>query len=179
MTARTAGSCPRTASKPTTRGLWTTRDQLWAEAVVRYRRGDKWWVICPTLQEQIAAKAEEARHVDSWIEILDDEIGHMHAITMKGAADALKIPADHLTRATETRIGIALRELGFSHGKRSPAAENASPNGRNSCPTCPTPVQPMRGWTVVVSACCVILSILLSNLSNLLVQHKCVGYREG
>jgi hypothetical protein len=89
------------------------RDQLWAEAVTRYQWGDKWWVTVPTTLAQVAEKAEEARQADSWIEILDDEIGHMIAITMRIAADALKIRPDQLNRSTETRIGFALKSLGY------------------------------------------------------------------
>ena len=38
----------------------SNRDQLWAEAVERYRGGAKWWVTGPTLLVEVAAKQEDA-----------------------------------------------------------------------------------------------------------------------
>jgi Virulence-associated protein E len=89
------------------------RDQLWAEAVARYRDGEEWWVTVPTLLEEIAQHAEEARQGDSWEEILGEELGHMVVVNMMIAANALKIRPDQLNRSTETRIGLALKALGF------------------------------------------------------------------
>jgi predicted P-loop ATPase len=100
--------------KADTSWITSNRDQLWAEAVSRYRGGEQWWVTVPTLLQKIAEHAEEARQADSWIEILDEEIGHMVAISMRIAADALKIRPDQLTRAMETRIGLALKALGYT-----------------------------------------------------------------
>jgi predicted P-loop ATPase len=98
---------------------WITenRDQLWAEAVARYRKGEQWWVAGPTsdptLAAQIAEQAEGARQGDSWEEILEQELGHSSAISMRDAAGALKIGIDRLDKSTQTRIGLALKAIGY------------------------------------------------------------------
>jgi 5S rRNA maturation endonuclease (ribonuclease M5) len=89
------------------------RDQLWAEAVARYRRDEPWWVTVPTLLAEVAAKQEEARQDDCWESILEEKIGLLHTITMKDAAEALDIGIDRLDRSTQTRIGFALSSLGY------------------------------------------------------------------
>ena len=67
------------------------RDQLWAEAVSRYRQGVKWWVTVPTLIADVAAKQEEARQDDFWETVLSEKLGNRFTITMQDAVDALEI----------------------------------------------------------------------------------------
>jgi hypothetical protein len=92
----------------------TNRDQLWAEAVERYRMGEQWWVTAPALLDEVAAKQEDARQADSWEEILADKIGHHSMIGINDVLDALEIKTDRLDKSTQTRFGICLRTIGFA-----------------------------------------------------------------
>jgi putative DNA primase/helicase len=82
------------------------RDQLWAEAVVRYRAGEKWWVTVPTLLDEVTEKQEDARQHDVWESILSEKLGAKGTVTMKEAADALNVFNDRLDRSTQTRIAV-------------------------------------------------------------------------
>ena len=91
-----------------------SRDQLWAEAVTRYRHGVKWWVTVPTLLVDVAEKQDEARQADFWETVLSEKLGHRDVITMREAADALDIRTDKMDRSSQTRIGFALKSLGYT-----------------------------------------------------------------
>jgi hypothetical protein len=89
------------------------RDQLWAEAMHLYRTGAKWWVTDPTLASTIASEQADAKQSDFWEAILEDALGHRSQITMKDATAALEIPKDKVDRSTQTRIGLALKAVGY------------------------------------------------------------------
>ena len=57
--------CPRMIDLD---GIERDRDQLWAEAVARYKAGAKWWLETPEL-EALAEAVQRARYkVDPWLE---------------------------------------------------------------------------------------------------------------
>ena len=56
-------------------GLARDRDQLWAEAIVRFKAGAKWWLETPEL-EALAATEQAARFkVDIWREPVEQWLG--------------------------------------------------------------------------------------------------------
>ncbi len=56
-------------------GLARERDQLWAEAIVRFNAGAKWWLETPAL-EALAATEQAARFkFDAWKEPVEQWIG--------------------------------------------------------------------------------------------------------
>lgn len=109
------------------------RDQLWAEAVVRYRRAaaaeaagtgasveDRWWF---TREEDVALEAhnEQYKHDDPWIDMIakwaKENMGLTRATTATVGTDALKMHAKDLTRSVEMRIGGVLSRLGWKRRK--------------------------------------------------------------
>jgi predicted P-loop ATPase len=90
------------------------RERLWAEAVSRYRSGEKWWVTNPEVVTEVMEKQEEARQNDFWEEVLSEKLINMQAVTMSFAAQALNIYNDRMDKSAQTRIGIALRSLGYT-----------------------------------------------------------------
>jgi predicted P-loop ATPase len=89
------------------------RDQLWAEAVHRYRKQEPWWVLDGALLKAITEKQEDARHIDAWEELLRDKLRHQTQTSMLEAANLVSLKTDRLNRPETTRLGLALHALGF------------------------------------------------------------------
>lgn len=94
-------------------GLAKVRDQLFAEAVVLYRRGERFW---PNSEEQkkIFDPEQISRHQsDAYVDILSGFVAQQVSdFNMTDALMYLKIDAARLTRDIQTRIGKALIMLG-------------------------------------------------------------------
>jgi hypothetical protein len=60
-------------------GLTADRDQLWAEAQVRYDHGEAWWLDTPELLEMADERQKERYQGDPWEDLIDaylDDEGH-------------------------------------------------------------------------------------------------------
>jgi putative DNA primase/helicase len=95
-------------------GIERDRDQLWAEAIVRFKAGAKWWL--ETLELEALATAEQAARFksDAWKEPIEKWLGKRKDIGVSEVlAGALKIPPREQTRSAEMRVAAILTELGF------------------------------------------------------------------
>lgn len=95
-------------------GLAAARDQLFAEAFAAWQAGERFW---PTGEEQrlIFDQEQFKRSApDAFIDLLHDWLDKQYApFTLADAAiECLKMEAAKLTKDVQTRIGIALRQLG-------------------------------------------------------------------
>jgi hypothetical protein len=81
------------------------REQLWAEAVYRYKEGEPWWVTDKALLTKVKEQQENARQHDEWEEILKESLKPLTQITLSEAANRLHISVDHLDKNTQTRLG--------------------------------------------------------------------------
>jgi len=104
---------PVTATKIDLDGIRLTRDQIWAEAVHRYREGERWWLEG---DETSLAQTESAEREtsDIWEEVLSDRIAHLNEITVAGALRELGVPFDRMGKNEKNRMANVLRSLGFS-----------------------------------------------------------------
>lgn len=93
------------------------RDQLWAEAVHRYRQGDHWWIEDRSILATVKDRQEDARQHDEWEEILRTALLGRTRTTLVEAADCLGFKPYQLDRSNQTRLGLVLRALTFV-GKR-------------------------------------------------------------
>lgn len=104
------------------------RDQLWAEAVHRYREGEKWYLDTPELRRLAEAEQAHREQVDDWLtpvqrwlehpvapegegrRLLDLDDGITTYDVLRGAIgmDPARIEHRHTIRA-----GYVLRDLGF------------------------------------------------------------------
>jgi predicted P-loop ATPase len=97
------------------------RDQLWAEARVRFERGEAWY-LDEHQARAAAAEAEQRYQRDPWEEAVDlwlcgpnrakfrsDGVSTRDVLT-----HALRVDAAKRTRADESRAGAVLRRLGWS-----------------------------------------------------------------
>lgn len=98
------------------------RDQIWAEAVVQYRAGIKWHIDTPDVRALCEAEQHHRRHVDSWLQPVEQWLKTQNAVsgvtTFDVLTQAMLIDAGKINRAAETRVGIILRELGWNHVKQ-------------------------------------------------------------
>lgn len=110
------------------------RDQLWAEAVARFKAGEEWWISSSQLVEQAKEQTELGRAVDAWESLLADRLAHQDRTTVAEAARMLGITPDRLGKSEQIRVGNALRTLGFER-KRDPMPPRAWYYERTSVPT--------------------------------------------
>jgi hypothetical protein len=89
------------------------RDQLWAEAVHRYKAGEAWWITDKELLTEVKARQEDARMRDAWEELLRDQLLGVQSITFPEVADRLRIPAERQDKGVQTRLGLAMKANGF------------------------------------------------------------------
>jgi predicted P-loop ATPase len=99
------------------------RDQLWAEAVTRYKKGEKWWLTEQKLIEAATQEQEERYRKDDWESLIapwllnqsETSIAEILAIIIK------KEPA-FWTHTDSIRIGTILTRLGWEsfhpHGQQ-------------------------------------------------------------
>lgn len=97
------------------------RDQLWAEAVSRFRAGESWWL---SDDEDKLREVEAAQYQveDSWEEPIAEWLeakAPSQVVTTNAILDkALNIPASQRGRAAEMRVGAIMRRLGFALSRR-------------------------------------------------------------
>jgi predicted P-loop ATPase len=111
---------PVKAGRINIEALRRDRDQLWAEAVVEYRKGTPWWLDTPELNEA-AAKEQDARfQADPWEDPIAAWIeGRAGVTTAEILRTALEKTAQgSWIRADEMRVGAILRRLGWNPRRR-------------------------------------------------------------
>ena len=100
------------------------RDQLWAEAVVRFKAGERWWVERDEAAE--FSEQQDARYmVDAWehpIREWLEQPDRLEVITADQIlASALKLDLGHWGKPEQMRVGHIMHRLGWRR-KRLPAA---------------------------------------------------------
>lgn len=99
-------------------GVVRDRDQLWAEAVVRFRAGERWYMTAEEAEEaeKVATQRLDAddmiEQVDHWWHRMAPEQRPEFITTTQIAIDVLSTPK-HQARSTDYRIGLAMKKLGF------------------------------------------------------------------
>jgi predicted P-loop ATPase len=93
------------------------RDQLWAEALVRYRAGEKWWLHEAAFVAEAKAVTDSRITADSWDGIIERAGGYAPVGAMMSIADVLsdwigKLPGLQ-TKADGQRVGRILHKIGW------------------------------------------------------------------
>jgi predicted P-loop ATPase len=99
------------------------RDQLWAEAVARYKKGEPWWIDVDEIAARASVEQERRFTVDSWQENIQQWLAEHPSLSRVTVAELLSgvfslAPKDH-ERSHQTRAGIILRRLKWTMGGRS------------------------------------------------------------
>lgn len=95
-------------------GLKRDRDQLWAEAVHMYRRGEQWHL---TPEEDAAAEMEQASRYqsDPWEGPISETVGdHVRRILKTKLFEALGLPPRDQTHYNDERLARIMARRGFS-----------------------------------------------------------------
>ena len=99
----------------------TNREQLFAEAVSRFKSGENWWDV-PGEEQKI--QVERRREDDSWEPVIENFlIGKSRVFTHEILSDCLKMEIGKHDQISQKRVGRILRLLGwekkqiFSEGK--------------------------------------------------------------
>jgi hypothetical protein len=92
-------------------GLQRDRDQLWAEAVVRYQAGERWWLDQAT--EQLAAEQQSERYQsDEWQSLIGAYIADRGRVAVSQILrDVLKLDPKDWKQAEQTRVAKCLAAL--------------------------------------------------------------------
>ena len=99
------------------------RAQLWAEAVFRYRKCEKWHLRDPRVLKAAAAEAEERRQADPWEHHFRTWLKSNPHIKRgvsieKMLTEAIAMPADRQGHGDHIRAARALRAIGWSVVRR-------------------------------------------------------------
>jgi hypothetical protein len=93
------------------------RDQLWAEAVHRFKQGGKWWVTVPALEQVVKERQEDARQADAFEAILEQKLLWKDKFTIKDAAEAVEVKLDRLDKPMQMRIARCLTKIGYQRDR--------------------------------------------------------------
>ncbi len=116
--------CPATqADRLNTDALVAARDQLWAEAVHRYKKGEKWHPEDPTLIAAMQVEQEARRQADPWEETIGQLLRSKRAmrdgVSVSQVLAGIGIDAARATRAESMRAARSLGLLGWEVSARS------------------------------------------------------------
>jgi predicted P-loop ATPase len=96
------------------------RDQLFAEAVAAYRKGEHWWPDRDFERDHIAPQQEARYEADAWESAIDSYLADAKETTVLAVAkDALFMDIAKIGTADQRRIIAALERLGWTRGKRT------------------------------------------------------------
>jgi predicted P-loop ATPase len=111
------------------------RDQLWAEAVARFRAGETWWIDSAQLSATAAEEQEERYDEDAWQPLVEEWIQGREHVTVDQILRACidKQPRDW-NMGDKSRVARCLRAIGWT---RKRAAKDD--RGRRDWIYCPGP----------------------------------------
>ena len=95
-------------------GLETVRDQIWAEAVHRYKTGARWWLETPEFEALAAVEQAAGFVVDAWEEPIREWIGdRIDAGLSDVLKHALRMSSERQTTPAQKRVKAILTNMGF------------------------------------------------------------------
>ena len=100
--------------------LRTDHDQLFAEAIALYRKGEPWWPDAEFERQYIEPEQDARYEADAWEDLIAAHLqGKTKILVGQIARDALAIDSAKLGTTEQRRIATALERLGWQRGKRT------------------------------------------------------------
>lgn len=97
------------------------RDQMFAEAVTRYKRGEKWWDVP---QSDAEMEQQKRRPHDIWHDKIENLLEGYKSTTNDWVLDKLELTNNQQGRAEQQRVGSVLRALGWTKKDVRTAGKN-------------------------------------------------------
>jgi predicted P-loop ATPase len=94
-------------------GIARERDQLWAEALHRYREGEPWWLDDPSLESAATLAQKERRDADDWHNTIEAFAEEKDRVLPEEIYAELGIETGRQSRLDGRRVADIMRELGF------------------------------------------------------------------
>lgn len=92
--------------------LAAVRDQLWAEALMLFRRNEPWWLDTPELKALAAAEQDARFDADPWEEDVAVFLKDSKEVTTNGLLESIaEIPVSKATRKDQMRMGKILARM--------------------------------------------------------------------
>lgn len=89
------------------------REQLWAEAVARFKAGENWWLEGDEEKEQ-AVQADERFSEDSWQQNVEHFLAPLTRATLAEIMqNGIGLPKDRCERKAEVRVGRIMTRMGW------------------------------------------------------------------
>jgi predicted P-loop ATPase len=100
--------------------LTAARDQLWAEAVAAYRRGEAWYLDDPELEAAASAEQLARLERDPWEDAIRRYLAReapTFISTEELLRGAVEVPTAHMTKVDRNRVGAVMRSLSWKLGE--------------------------------------------------------------
>jgi predicted P-loop ATPase len=111
---------PVKAVRIDTEALSHDRDQLFAEAVAAFRKGERWWPDQAFEQAHIKPQQEERFEEDAWQGPINGYLAGKSQTTMVDVAlEALALDRAKLGHPEQKRIRVAIERAGWKSGPKS------------------------------------------------------------
>ena len=99
-------------------GLAGARDQLWAEAVARFDRGEKWYLEGAELAALAKSAQAERTTIDPWVHAAQHWANNRPHATAEELLDELQIPTHQQTKGHVMRAATVLQALGLTERRQ-------------------------------------------------------------
>jgi predicted P-loop ATPase len=107
------------------------RDQLWAEAVVRFRAGAPWWLETPELEALATAEQAARFEVDAWAETVSNWlVGRDDVSVGEVLVGALGLPQESWSQTAQNRVAAILAFAGFKRYRPGKTGQPRTPRYR-------------------------------------------------
>jgi predicted P-loop ATPase len=107
------------------------RDQLWAEAVVRFQAGARWWLETPELEGMAAAEQQARLAVDAWEEKVSKWLAGRGDVSVgEVLVGALGLPPESWSQSAQNRVATILKSHGFKQYRPGKTGQPRTPRYR-------------------------------------------------
>ncbi len=100
-------------------GLARDRDQLWAEAVIRYKQDEKWWMESPEVIALAVAEQEDRFATDAWEPAIARFVRTKEWTTVAEVLDHLGVGTPMQGQPEQNRGARCLKRLGWQRRQRT------------------------------------------------------------